>query len=1275
MHAEEQGPGAAPHRRNTGGAQEHDDLLVVPIATALIADDGRILHWSPDAEALLGYSTEEAVGRFAADLLVTDERRPEVLGMFDSILNGQPWSGVFPVRHRSGHLVDVQFRTHPVAGPEGQQLVLAVASDVTALQRLQADLAVLDGFFTQAPVGMAVYDRELRFVRLNEALARVNGLSVAEHLGRRVTDVLPGINGAEVEAVMRQVMADGAPVVDARSHGRTPGDPDHDHAWSASYFRLQRPDGEVLGVSSTIVDVTARYRAESRAVRAQERLSALVAAGESIGTTLDLRRTARELVDAMVPRVADVAGVFALERLVSGPEKPETETWDDKAQQDGGEKEQQDGRERDGGEGAGARPEGEEGVQQVRRLAVGTTDPAYPLKHLPIEAVYRIPRDSPYARAMATGRTVVVPSWELPLLTADMPPEQEEAYRGKRSQPVRITPLVARGTVLGMVVYARRGERPSLEEEDARLGDELVARAAVAIDNARLYQQQHETALARAEALRTAKAAQSRLALVNRASARIGTTLDLGQTARELAQVAAPELADTVVVEVLDALVRGEEPITPSPADRSAVLRRMAFNAARGSRLRPIAEVGSVHRFHPSTPYAWALAHRRPVLIPVLEGAALSWFAEDTRRLATAAREEVGSCMVVPLIARGSAIGVTAFYRHRSQAPFGEDDLALAGELAARAAVSIDNALLYSRERDAARQRQLALDEAHAAQQRLALLNEASNRIGATLDVHRTARELVEVVVPRFADFTTIDLLESVLEGEELTVLPMDGPVLMRAVAVGEADEHGNLTEDGMMSDTSDPVGGLSQSAEVYAQSLRTGRSILVAEVDEKALRRIVAAPERVVPSLAAGVHSYLMVPLLARGVVLGGAEFVRTANPEPFTIADVALAEELAARAAVSIDNARLYRRERDTALTLQRSLLPQEVHRSLGLEIAYRYLPSSVISEVGGDWFDVVPLSGGRVALIVGDVMGHGIRAAATMGQLRTVARTLITIDLDPARVLRRLDDAAAAVGEGQFATCVCVVFDPLDRSCTAASAGHLPPVLAEAPGSARLLELPPAAPLGVGGVPFESVHFTLPEDGILVLYTDGLVERRDQDLDEGLELLRRTVADRRPTLEQTCDAALTALTSDTVQGDDIAVIMAHARPVGSDQLAVLPLAGDPSMAGHARRFVRRTLRSWGLTMLIDHAELLTSELITNALVHAGAPTEVRIFRNADLTVEVADIDSHAPRIRRARASDEGGRGMHLINELAHRWGSRSTPEGKVVWFELEIPPGSTH
>ncbi|MER7845777.1 SpoIIE family protein phosphatase [Kitasatospora sp. NPDC096077] len=1214
------------------GEPRREALLMVPIATALIEADGRILHWSGDAEALLGYRADEAVGAKAARLLTSDEQRPEVLELFREILAGREWSGVFPVRHRDGHLVNLEFRTHPVSGPGGVPLVLAVASEVTTLRRIQADLAVLDGFFTQSPVGMAVFDTQLRYVRLNEALAQSNGVAAAEHLGRRLTEVLPGINAVESEAVMREVLASGRSVVDFRAHGRTPGDPRRDRAWSASYFRLADRVGRVLGVSGTIVDVTERYRADARAARAQERLALLVDATASIGTTLDLRQTARELADAMVPRVADISGVFALEALIAGRnvEAPVPGT-----------------------------------PQLVRRLAIATADPLYPADALPLDSVYELPADSPYARALITGRTVVVPSWELPPLSEGINESGRRAFLGDRPRSVRITPLVARGTTLGMVVYSRRGERESFAEADITLGDELASRAAVAIDNARLYLRQHQTVLARQQALREAKAAQERLALVNAASARIGTTLDLDRTAHELAEVATPRLADTVVVEVLEELVRGEREAR-APADGSALLRRMAFHSVHGSTLAPIARLGGVHRFTPGSPYAWSLAHRKPVLVPRMDEEGMAWFADDPVRTAAVREQNVLSFMVVPLIARGNPIGVAGFYRTLVERPYEDEDLALAGELAVRAAVSIDNALLFTRERDAATARQRALDEAWAAQQRLGLLNEASNRIGTTLDLHRTARELVDVVIPRFADFVTVDLRDAVLGGEEPGAVPRVGPVLMRAVAVGDS------ASDNVMTAAADQVGETSQSAAVYAQSLRTRRSILVSEVTEEELRRIVASPDRVQPALASGVHSYLMVPLVARGLVLGGAEFVRSRNPVPFGPADRSLAEELAARTALAIDNGRLYRRERDTALTLQRSLLPQEIHRTLGLELAYRYLPSSVVSEVGGDWFDVVPLSSGRVALIVGDVMGHGIRAAATMGQLRTVARTLITLELQPTRVLHRLDEATAALGEGQFATCVCVVYDPADRSCTAACAGHLPPVVADTAGNARLVELPPGAPLGVGGVPFEGVEFTLPEEAILTLYTDGLVERRGHDLDEGLELLCHTVADRRQSLEQTCDAVLTRLTGPTAE-DDIAVIMAQVRPQGADRIAALPLTGDHAMVAHSRRFTRETLAAWGLDALSDGAELLTSELITNALVHAGSPTQLRLFCNRVLTVEVADRDDETPRIRRARNEDEGGRGIHLVNELAHRWGSRRTGEGKVVWFELELPPGA--
>ena len=656
---------------------QQDALLMVPIATALIEADGRILHWSGDAEALLGYRADEAVGAKAAKLLTSDEQRPEVLELFGEILAGREWSGVFPVRHRDGHLVNLEFRTHAVQGPGGAPLVLAVASEVTTLRRIQADLAVLDGFFTQCPVGMAVFDTDLRFVRLNEALARGNGLPAEAHLGRRVAEVLPGINAAETEAVMRQVLASGVPVVDFRTHGRTPGDPRRDRAWSASYFRLADQGGRVLGVSATIIDVTERYRADARAARAQERLSLLVDATASIGTTLDLRQTARELADAMVPRVADLSGVFALEALIAG---------------------------------RNVEPPAPDAPHLVRRLALATSDPLYPAGALPVDSVYELPPDSPYARALITGRTVVVPSWELVPLADALSESRRQAVLGDRPRSVRITPLVARGTTLGMVVYSRRGERESFAEADITLGDELASRAAVAIDNARLYLRQHQTVLARREA----KSAQERLALVNAASARIGTTLDLDRTANELAEVATPRLADTVVVEVLEELVRGEREVRP-PADGSALLRRMAFHSVRGSTLAPIERLGGVHRFLPGSPYAWSLAHRKPVLVPRMDEEGMAWFAEDPVRTAAVREQNVRSFMVVPLIARGSPVGVAGFYRTLVERPYEDEDLALAGELAVRAAVSIDNALLFTRERDAAAARQRALDEAWAA--------------------------------------------------------------------------------------------------------------------------------------------------------------------------------------------------------------------------------------------------------------------------------------------------------------------------------------------------------------------------------------------------------------------------------------------------------------------------------------------------------------------------------------------------------------------------------
>ena len=292
MHGHEWDATSAAGPAPDGDAARPEGHRLVPLATALLQADGLILHWSEDAEALLGYSAEEAVGSYAAQLLTDEADRPAVLDLFQRIIAGNGSSFVFPVRHRDGHRVELEFRTYPIAGPAGTLLLLATASDTRAIHAIEADLAVLGGIFGRSPIGMAVYDTDLRFVRINEALARMNGVPVAGHLGRRISAVLPGINTAEIEQIMRQVLKSGKPVVDARSHGRVPGDPRRDHAWSASYFRLEDSTGKVFGVCSSIIDVTERFQAEARAARAQERLATIAEATARIGTTRDHQRTA-----------------------------------------------------------------------------------------------------------------------------------------------------------------------------------------------------------------------------------------------------------------------------------------------------------------------------------------------------------------------------------------------------------------------------------------------------------------------------------------------------------------------------------------------------------------------------------------------------------------------------------------------------------------------------------------------------------------------------------------------------------------------------------------------------------------------------------------------------------------------------------------------------------------------------------------------------------------------------------------------------------------------
>ncbi|MFF7353164.1 MULTISPECIES: SpoIIE family protein phosphatase [Streptomyces] len=570
--------------------------------------------------------------------------------------------------------------------------------------------------------------------------------------------------------------------------------------------------------------------------------------------------------------------------------------------------------------------------------------------------------------------------------------------------------------------------------------------------------------------------------------------------------------------------------------------------------------------------------------------------------------------------------------------------------------------------------RRAAAREAAAARRNLALLNEAGARIGNSLDLETTARELLDVVVPGFCDLATVDLYQGLLTGDETPPGLADGSAELRRVAFASA------VSDVPLSGTADPVavGAVHHFPfnSPCADALRTAR------------------PQRVPAEEGALVQSTLAVPMVAHDTVVGLARFARTKGSEPFGDRDRDLAVELAARAAVCIDNARLYRREHERALILQRSLLPPGDPEASGLDIACRYLPGNAATEVGGDWFDVIELPGHRTALVVGDVMGRGLRAAVAMGELRTAVRTLALLDLEPAEVLSALDEIARGLGtpggvqqatrtarqprdadlsEVYLATCVYAVYDSVTRRCTFANAGHLPPVLVEPGEAALMLDVPPGMPLGVGGEPFEEVEVELPEGALLALYTDGLVESRHHPLEEGLQAFVGALTDPSRPLEDVCDHVLSTL--DTHHGeDDIALLMARVQGLPSDSVGDWTLPREPRSVGRAREYARARLQSWGLEPLVDTAELLVSELVTNALRYGEGEIRLRLLLDRTLVCEVWDSGLVQPRRRRARDTDEGGRGLQLVGLLSAAWGSRRTPRGKTVWFELPLPGGET-
>ncbi|THA82283.1 SpoIIE family protein phosphatase [Streptomyces sp. A0592] len=555
-----------------------------------------------------------------------------------------------------------------------------------------------------------------------------------------------------------------------------------------------------------------------------------------------------------------------------------------------------------------------------------------------------------------------------------------------------------------------------------------------------------------------------------------------------------------------------------------------------------------------------------------------------------------------------------------------------------------------------------------AARRRLELLAEASTRIGTTLDVSRTAWELAETAVPRLADYVTVDLPGAVLRGEEAADPQAD---LHRTAVHGIRDDCPFY-----------PVGHQVRldPGTPHMRCLEGEPAVLETDLQATTPAWMLPGLEHARGILAHDVHSMICVPLLARGVLLGIATFYRAQDPAPFGEDDSRLAQELAARAALCIDNARRYTREHTLALALQRSLLPRGLPEQGAVEVAHHYQPAE--SGVGGDWFDVIPLSGTRVALLVGDVVGHGLHAAATMGRLRIAARNFAELELAPDELLTHLDnllvrldreeeDASATGSDGIVgATCLYAVYDPTSQVCTMARAGHPPPALVHPDGSVSFPDLPAGPPLGLGGLPFETAEVRLPEHSTLVLYTDGLVDGRHRDIDVSLDQLRHALAhpDREP--QDTCRAVIEAVAPEHPD-DDIALLVARTRTVPADRIATWDLPPDPSLVSDIRGAATRQLAEWGLDELAFAAELMLSELVTNAVRYGSEPIQVRLIHDHHraLICEVSDGSNTAPHLRRAATTDEGGRGLFLVAQLSQAWGARYTAHGKVIWAECAL------
>ena len=601
--------------------------------------------------------------------------------------------------------------------------------------------------------------------------------------------------------------------------------------------------------------------------------------------------------------------------------------------------------------------------------------------------------------------------------------------------------------------------------------------------------------------------------------------------------------------------------------------------------------------------------------------------------------------LAAPLIGRdGTNLGLIQLSHKLDETPFSAEDEAILVQLAQMTSATVERLEAFAGER-AARQ------EAEQAARLRGVLSEASAVFAESFDPHGIGDALVRLVVPRLGSLALLHVLDDA------------GHLVLESCAAADPDREEELRRffgaAPVLLDVPYGPGAV----------LATGQPQLLAGHDAAMARAVTQTEEQAGTLVELLAGSSMCVPVTARGSTLGVLTLVRDEAYQPGELEHVL---DLARRAALALDNANRYAFERDLAVTLQRSLLPRELPSRTGITAAARYLPGARGTQVGGDWYDLLEVDG-RLVLVVGDVVGRGVQAAALMGQLRATVRAYAIEGHGPADVLTRLDKVVLSLTGLHFTTCVVGVLDPLERTLRLASAGHLPPLLVDADGSVTVVDLDPGVPLGVGGGTFVEQTLQLAAGTLVLLYTDGLVETRDASLTAGIERLAEALATPPVSAEQACDVALAAVERHGDEDDDTAVLALLLDPPGGAEELVFELPAVAESAAVARHRVKEMLEAREVES--DIPLLLLTELVANAARHASpGDVVVRItLTGRVLRVEVADSSSRPLRLPvGAGWEQESGRGLLLVEALAERWGSAAVVGGKSVWFELPAHPG---